>query len=568
MDTERSLSGGWRWTRAAVVVGLLGLLCGSLLSCGGGRATPEVAGQAPPVLVCPAHGGAPWVELKSKHFVLKTDLPVEHSKIILGAMEVLRSALVAAMMAETDRPMPPVEVVLFERHADFQAINSVPNLGGYATRQLPGDVEPSPIIVAFGKLSYGTRSTLVHELVHQILLQRTANLPWWLDEGLAVYFSTLWIKNAEDGVAVVGDPPLDVDFGAIESPVLEANGRTWKHVIPRKEAPTFEALLVTSPRTVPASKLPTHYAAAGKLMQVLAGHRNPNYSPRFWNMLARLSDGAPGQEAFTLAYSGVPMSEIAAAYDARLLDHTESPFPLDFLPPNNLTIEERPMRDGEIHALWARLLAARPTSQRSAGTELFSGEHDDPHSLSFRYARASILLQTGESTSVEDDVRALLTSAPEDPAYLLLALLEARRAHRTEKDPDLKAAHLQKLQQLADKLSQKARTGAQQSLTAATLGELSQMPRALQLAEKSTLTDPTCASCFDIRAHLALAAGDLDTAEQAALRALRLTDESTSFATFAALLDRITAERRKRPSRPAAPDAAAPGGSTRDPVSP
>ena len=501
--------------------------------------------------------------MKSEHFLLKTDQPVEQSKVILVALEVLHAALLVGMQAESDPPLPPIEVVLFDRHEDFWAISNRPGVGGFTTRQLPGDVEPSPIIVTHGKLSLGTRSRLVHELVHQVLHRRTGHLPWWLDEGLAGYFSTLWVSDPERGAAVVGEPPRDVDFDESAEAWIDPERRTAKLWIPRKEAPALTALFAASRATVSAEKMPAHYAASWKLMHVLAGHRNAKYTPRFWNMLSRLSDGATGQEAFEKAYEGVPMAEISAAYDEMLLDHGESALPLSFFPPADPKIEERGMGDGEVHALWARILSGRPTAERSAEVELFAGEHDDPTSVPFRYARASILLQTEGSATVGEDVYSLLREEPDNPRYLLLTLLEARRVLRAEKDAGRKARKQAEVRKLAEELHAKAQTAAQQSLTGAVFGEIGEMQKAVEMVERSTKTDPACGSCYSIRAQIELAAGLLNGAEESAVRAIRLTPDEASVSALREVLSRVEALRRKHAGQPdtPGPEAPSPAGS-------
>ncbi len=394
--------------------------------------------------------------------------------------------------------------------------------------------------------------------MHQVLHRRTGHVPWWLDEGLAEYFSTLWVQDQEKGVAIVGDPPLDVDFAETDRSVIDPEGRAPKLWIPRKEAPALAALFAASRATVAPEKMPAYYAASWKLMHVLAGHRNTKYTPRFWNMLSRLSDGATGQEAFEKAYEGVTMPEISAAYEDILLDERASPAPLSFFAPQDPKIEEREMCDGEVHALWARILSGRPTAERSAEGELLAGADDGSTSLPFRYARASILLQTEGSGTVGEDVYSLLRQEPDNPRYLLLTLLEARRVLRAEKDAGRKARKLAEVRKLAEKLYAKAQTAAQQSLTGAVFGEIGEMQKAVELARRSTKTDPSCGSCYSIRAQIELAGGSLNEAEESAVRAIRLTPDEASVSALRDVLSRVEALRRKDAGQPGVPAPAGP----------
>lgn len=500
---------------------------------------------ARPPLSCPARGGPEWRQIQSSHFVMKTDVSSAESKAILGAIEVLRGALLVAMGAPADEPMPTVEIVLFQRRDDFLATHGRAVLTGLFWARLMGDVEIDPVIVSFGDLTYRTRSTLMHELTHQILRRRAAAVPWWMSEGLAEYFSTLWVDDLDSGVAVVGAPPLERDFWEQGYRLLETQPRTAKRWLPRKEAPSFDALFQADRSTVTDANTDAYYTAAWKLVHVLSGRANPRLAPRFRAMMSSLMGGASGLDAFNQAYGDVPLPEIAAEYERFLLDHGEYPSRVSFDPPSRVDLLETRMSDAEVHALWARLMVGNPGAVRSAEEEIARGESESPGALPLRQVRASMRIRANRFAGAGADVAALMRSDPRNPRVLLLALLEADDALRREEDPARAEARRVEVLRLADRLASLGTSAAQQSLTASVLGRIGQTDQALGLSKRSIRTDPTCEICLTVRAELLLAAGRLDEAESAAERASELASDGAPAQAVWDVLRRIDQERAK-----------------------
>lgn len=493
------------------------------------------ANRAP--LTCPHTGGPSWKQIRSSHFVMKTDLEEGRGKQILTAIEILRAALLTAMDAPADDPEIPVEVIVFERHEDFTAVLTQPNLRGIFISYLAGDVEMQPVIVSFGGLTYGTRSNLLHEITHQVVRRHTAHLPWWLDEGLAELYSTLWVK---DGVAMVGDPTLDVDFWEREDSLVDvAYGRAAKVWLPRAQAPDFETLIHANRLTVTASgRQEAYYAAAWKLLHVLRGHKDSTYEPRFGTMMAALMKGTDGEVAFKQAYEGIPLSRIAVDYREMLLDHGEYPSAVKFEPPANLQLEVLALTDPEVHALWARLLAHSDQPGRPAQGELDRGVAESPGALPLLYARASLHLQTRDGISVKDDVATLLKADGNDPRYLLLAVRQAMAVSGSG-EPELVAQERAELTTAVDKLLRLAASPAQRSMTAAVLGRIGRRAEGLALSEKSVKSEPSCGFCFIFHAELLLADGRAGEARTAAQKALTLLPDGSTTKQLEALLARI-----------------------------
>src|SRR4051812_46108115 len=69
-------------------------------------------------LTCPAKGGAPWTELTSAHFVLRTDTEPAEARAMVARFESLWAAL-AYVMKRPPGARGKLDVVRFQRHHDF-----------------------------------------------------------------------------------------------------------------------------------------------------------------------------------------------------------------------------------------------------------------------------------------------------------------------------------------------------------------------------------------------------------------------------------------------------------------
>jgi hypothetical protein len=151
------------------------------------------ASFAPP-LTCPAKGGAPWAELTSRHLVIQTDIDVADARDDAVAFEHSYDELSELVFRGALRVPGKVDVVLFERERDYRQFGSAV-LDGYYAPALPHDIEPTPTMVLFGELSDRTRFSFQHQLTHHFVHLLLGDVPPWLDEGLAVYYSTLRVEG-------------------------------------------------------------------------------------------------------------------------------------------------------------------------------------------------------------------------------------------------------------------------------------------------------------------------------------------------------------------------------------
>lgn len=514
-------------TTTRLALAAAALFCLSALGCMANR----------PPLTCPGKGGPTWTRVRSPHFVVETDLPVEKATDLAVDVETSRAALLAVMGAPRDDAATPVEVVLFDRSQDLDAIGSTLASGTFFWR-LDGDVEIQPVIVMAGGLDYLTRTTLQHELVHEIVRRRTAQVPWWIDEGLAELYSTVRIDGGE---LVVGEPPEDVDFWERSYPVTDTHLPVSKLWIPVSYAPSFDDLLGVDRLTVQTGGAhSTYYAAAWKLMHALRGHTDARLAPRFKAMMEALMSGADGAAAFARAYKGILMSDIAESYQKLLEDHREYPRVLPFEPPKDIPTTASSMLDDEVHALWARIETSFAAPQLSPDEELARGLAETPGSPHLLYARASIHTRLpGGVEARRRDIADLLRAAPSDPRYLLLDLMMAMNDRDLAKGTPSAKARGDELVAKVEKMRPIAVTPAQLAYTSFVLLTLQRFKEADLLADKAVEAGPSCAVCFAIHAITLHVGGHPAEARAAGERAMALMLDSSARARFEELLAQL-----------------------------
>lgn len=130
-----------------------------------------------------------WRELRSPHFVLRTDLPEDAARETLGKLERLRLWLQAAWSTGGDTP-GSTNVIVLDDGAELQTFSHFP---GIATTTRQG-----PIIVTAGSgrdFLFGDRSPeqqmLAHEVAHDLIRRRMPGAPRWFHEGMAGYLQTV-----------------------------------------------------------------------------------------------------------------------------------------------------------------------------------------------------------------------------------------------------------------------------------------------------------------------------------------------------------------------------------------
>jgi hypothetical protein len=144
---------------------------------------------------------AEWRRVESPNFVVVGEVPARTLQDVALEFEAFREAVSRALTERPTSSAVPTVIVVFPNEKAFVPFRALPhgkpvsNSGMFVARP---DVNYAAV-VADGK-SDATRA-LFHEYAHVIIANTARNVPLWLGEGLAEYFSTFELgKNGRDGV--------------------------------------------------------------------------------------------------------------------------------------------------------------------------------------------------------------------------------------------------------------------------------------------------------------------------------------------------------------------------------
>ena len=341
---------GWLPRTAAVASGL------ALAGCAG----------IPPTFRCPAHGGPPWREMATEHYLLRTDLPGPEAAELVGRIERLRAAVAAGLPGGAPGPPGRVDVVAFRTLEEYQPF-SPDNALGYYIRYEGGP----PRIVVPGEIGPWQRAMLAHELTHDFLAGKYRRQPRWFAEGLAVYMESVE-TDASGSVVTVGAPPPERLERARSSPVPVAELLEWDGSRGRRPAVDY-------------------YASSWLLMHWLVEER-----PRAFEALVReLSAGSPPEAAWHAALPEFDpdrpggLSEL----DADLARHARAKLGRQRRQGEARPVVayfERPMLPSEVHAVRIELWQfGSGRSTKALRSEVEEAVAEDPaHPVALEYLAA------------------------------------------------------------------------------------------------------------------------------------------------------------------------------------
>lgn len=276
-----------------------------------------------PALTSPAEGGAPWRELVTPHFVLDTDLSASDARERIADYERSQEVLLEHLHA----PAPaPTRVVLFARWRDFAKLNpdSSDYIRGYFNDG--GDaVHRQPLIV----MHAGSATLFRHELFHRFFRERIPDPPTWLDEGLAVFYSTIAVEKDR---VVVGE-------------------RGW----PRGRSVELPVLFAAAPNVFSGPQGQAYDDTAAALVSLLRDRSWP-YHERFDRYVDALVAGTQHEAAWAESFGDVSLRRLQEdlwIYRRELRVDTIEASPHRAPDPPPPTV--RVLSDGEVHVLWLLL---------------------------------------------------------------------------------------------------------------------------------------------------------------------------------------------------------------------
>lgn len=464
-----------------------------------------------PPLACPDGTCPAWLEIKSSHFALQTDLPEEDARERIAQFEQSYQALNQFAFPSNDPPRGQTTVVIFSRREDYEEIAPPHSMGFFRTF----DIDQKPLIVMQGPSSDRTREILQHELTHRFVRHFAPRAPLWLNEGLAGFYETLQIKDSE---MVIGKPSSRYRFES--GGLMKGSHLGWIRV----ELPSAAELLGASPEVFrDPGRVDSFYAASWLFVSMLV-HGPPRYATRFWSFVNALPNGRKAENAWRESFGAISEDELNQA----LLEYAQKGeivverVRFEALPDSSPILGT--MNRDEIRTLWAQLRLLAGQEQAEIGQqELFNVLQQSPSYAEAYHWGGLIALTRGRLSDAEAYFREALKLSPREERYLL-GLCGAIRAQELARPPEERDPA--RLKELMIQLRKLATSPAALNALGWYYAELGQPDEGWVFAEKAVQMEPSCARCLDTLAWLAFKKGRPRKARELELEALSIVPES------------------------------------------
>lgn len=350
---------------------------------------------------CAAHASnvntGSWRELRTDRILLVTDLDADDARERALEFERLGSALSELYgLVVTLRPAQPTPIRVIHLASCKELRRRYgEEVGGFVTQSI--DFSRDRLIVTCDHDAGIRNELVVHELTHDLNHRYLADLPPWLEEGLATYYQTLQLR---DGHAVVGLRP-------------RMDARYWRGVA---ILPSMQELVGMSQEQLVGLQARRGYFAAWKLTHLLA-NGSEDYNRRFRKMVAAFGEGKGKTDAFSAAF-GELAGRLPGEYGTYHLRRELNTLTVGYRAAKVGIRSERSLRPGEVHALFIELRPARgDVAEIRAGIQelLDRVERDDPSWHRRLYWRALVQYRFGNrSEPVADLLRRYLALEPND----------------------------------------------------------------------------------------------------------------------------------------------------------
>lgn len=318
-------------------IALAGLLCGCV------HVKPE----------CTTHGGTPWLELTSQHFVVRTNLEPAAARAAAVQLEQARAAELSAF--PTTGTTPPLEVVLFTDPAQLHELSGDVSLDAALLHDWRG-----PMLLTASSATFMGATQLpltLHELAHHYSAAALERAPKWFDEGLAIYLETI-IIDADAKTAVRG-----------VANQARLNEATRWGILPVDSLWSWDGEL-ESPHGVELHRAASSWFWVHWLFN--------EQRPALDRFMRALSEGTEPHAAWASAFGALTAESMKKAADAYLEAGRSRSQKMD-LSELNVALEERALSDAQVHALLARtagMTGAWPRAREEARTAISLDAHE------------------------------------------------------------------------------------------------------------------------------------------------------------------------------------------------
>jgi hypothetical protein len=330
---------------------------------------------------------ADWSLARSAHFEVYAQAGPEDARSVLLWFEQLH----AFFLRQTELPLdnrPPLRIVVFRSATEYEPYRIGPTADAYYVATESRDY------IVMAHRGAGDFQVAAHEYWHFVEHAGTLQLPPWLNEGLAEFFSTVRLGES---ASLAGSEP------AGRSRLLRS--RAW---MPLTE---LLALPADSPRRDDRETSDLFYAESWALadMLILA----PEYAPRFHELVATLAAGSAGPEALTGIYAKPPE---AIAGDLRnwVEKRKFMPLTISTVVPDAITIEVSEISSRTSRYLIAEVLLATGKVER-AETLYRELAQEKPDDTDVSAALALVALRKGDADGARRQWTRALAEGIRDP---------------------------------------------------------------------------------------------------------------------------------------------------------
>ncbi|MCA8925889.1 MAG: hypothetical protein KDD82_29045 [Planctomycetes bacterium] len=254
--------------------------------------------------------GPPWGSRRfsatSSHFVVETDSSHDRAEVYLEQLEAVHQHYAQLFGVDREAPAAPSKVLIFDTREGFLSYAALTTsdrveslLGCYLPRY-------RQLLLYEDKNSTAeeTLRVLFHEGFHQFIDPIVPELPFWLNEGLAEYFSTLQVGKA--GVEGAGAD-------------LPSRSRDLQRFLAQGGPVPFPRLMNQTPNEFYSGPVSFKYAQAWSMVRFfLSGQAPPELRRRFVSYLTDLRGGASPRRAFQEAWDGTDWKAVEDAWRASL----------------------------------------------------------------------------------------------------------------------------------------------------------------------------------------------------------------------------------------------------------
>lgn len=444
---------------------------------------------------CPEQGGAPWVEARSAHFRVRTDLPPEDAQRVTRDLEAHRRAILMAWGAALD-PEVTLEAVVVRNHFELEALT------GDRFGKVTFDYGPLLMVMTGGEQGSGAyeqaRTRNFHVAYHlsaYALLRR----PRWVAQGVAAFLSTAAVEN---GQAVLGRPVAPFKaFLARYKPMSLPELRGWSH----------EGSGELDERGNASAWAWVHFLSN-------------KYPERFGAFQRALGQAEDPDEAWAAAFAGVSDERLFGELDENLKQDYYGMLRVP-MPEVPQAVALRPMAEDEVHATRAQLAGLRPADK--GREEAMSAEWTE--ALRLRADSPSAWLVRARHTPsrkrAEEYARKAVTADPQlgDAWYVLgESLLKARDGARDDAEKERLLGEAEAaLRHAAQAAPDHARALTALAFTQQARGA---HPEAFALATRAAQLAPFDPNALETYAFSAANAGKCEETVRAGQRAADLLD--------------------------------------------